>query len=185
MFILRTEVAELISTLHGDLTEVQRRSTMSSHDVELDNPSLSSTRNATSIQYVPINTLERHSFSQFLSNELMLRGLSMIGSLKCRQEKSRDALRGEATIVRLAKEIAHGEVKEGAYFLLMHTLPCVLHMENRNGIKLLTMILIKGLSNAKKGFLYCDVDAEGTRVKHPQSLHPREQRRSLPMDVSF
>jgi hypothetical protein len=73
-------------------------------------------------------------------------------------------LLGEATVARLAKEIAHGEVKEGAYFLLMHTLPCVLHMENRNGIKLLTMVIIEGLSNAKKQLLYCRVNAEGTRV---------------------
>jgi hypothetical protein len=99
-----------------------------------------------------------------LSNELILRGLSIAGNVECRQEKLKDALRGEATIARLAKEIAHGEVKEGAYFLLMHTLPCVLHMENRNGIKLLTMMFIEGLSNAKQGSLYGDVNAEGTRV---------------------
>jgi hypothetical protein len=37
-------------------------------------------------------------------------------------------------------------------------------MENRNDIKLLTMVLIEGLSNAKKKLLYSDVSAEGTRV---------------------
>lgn len=37
-------------------------------------------------------------------------------------------------------------------------------MENRNGIKLLTMVLIEGLSNAKKKSLYPDVNAAGTRV---------------------
>ena len=46
----------------------------------------------------------------------------------------------------------------------MQTLPCVLHMENRKGIKLLTMAFIEGLSNAKKGLLFNDVNAEGTRV---------------------
>jgi hypothetical protein len=46
----------------------------------------------------------------------------------------------------------------------MQTLPCVLHMENRNGIKLLTMAFIEGLSNAKKKLLYTDVNAEGRRV---------------------
>ena len=73
-------------------------------------------------------------------------------------------LRGESTINRLSKEIAHGEVREGAYFLLMQTLPCVLHMENRNGIKLLTMLFIEGLSNVKKKPLYTDVNAEGARL---------------------
>lgn len=46
----------------------------------------------------------------------------------------------------------------------MQTLPCVLHMENRNGIKFLTMALIEGLSNAKKKLLYSDVNAEGKRL---------------------
>jgi hypothetical protein len=39
-------------------------------------------------------------------------------------------------------------------------------MENRNGIKILTMALIEGLSNAKKKVLYPNINAEGTRVLH-------------------
>jgi hypothetical protein len=46
----------------------------------------------------------------------------------------------------------------------MQTLPCVLHMENRNGIKLLTMVFLEGLLNAKKTLLYSDINAEGARV---------------------
>jgi hypothetical protein len=57
-----------------------------------------------------------------------------------------------------------GEVKEGAYILLMNTLPCVQHMDNRNGIKILSMLLIESLSNAKKRLLYIEVRAEGMRV---------------------
>ncbi|KAI2490108.1 hypothetical protein MHU86_24479 [Fragilaria crotonensis] len=37
-------------------------------------------------------------------------------------------------------------------------------MENRNGIKLMTMAFIEGLSNAKKKCLYNDMKAEGKRV---------------------
>jgi hypothetical protein len=161
---MQAEVAELITAMHCDLEEIQGGSMISGQDVELDNPLQSSTRNATSIHFVPTNALEKQSFSRLLSDELMLRGLRMSGSMDSRRETLREALLGEATVARLAKEIAHGEVKEGAYFLLMHTLPCVLHMENRNGIKLLTMVIIKGLSNAKKQLLYCRVNAEGTRV---------------------
>jgi hypothetical protein len=94
----------------------------------------------------------------------MLRGLDISGTLDIRRETLQLSLHREATISRLAKEIAYGKVWEGAHFLSMHTLPCVLHMENRNDIKLLTMVLIEGLSNAKKKLLYSDVSAEGTRV---------------------
>jgi hypothetical protein len=72
------------------------------------------------------------------------------------------ALNGELTINRLSKEISHCKVREGA--LMQETLPCVLHMENCNGIKLVTMVFIEGLSNAKKKLLYRDVGTEGTRI---------------------
>ena len=75
------------------------------------------------------------------------------------------ALKDEATIRWLSKEIEHGNVKEGAYFLLMHTLPCVLHMENRNGIKILSMLLVEGISNAKRQLSYAHINGEGTRVQ--------------------
>lgn len=91
------------------------------------------------------------------------------------RENLRVALKGESTINRLSKEISHGEVREGAYFLLMQTLPCVLHMENRNGIKLLTMAFIEGLSNAKKRHLFNGINAEGMRV----SLYVTEVERLI------
>ena len=161
---MQLEVAELISTLNGALEEVQAESKMAHHDVEVEDPLPSSTADSASIHYMPMNARQRQSFSRLLSNELMLRGLDISGSMELRRENLRQSLQREATVSRLGKEIAHGEVKEGAYFLLMHTLPCVLHMENRNGIKLLTMVLIEGLSNAKKKSLYPNVNAEGTRV---------------------
>jgi hypothetical protein len=161
---MQLEVAELITTLNGALEEIQAQSKMVRHDVEVEDPLPSSRTDAASIHYVPMNALERQSFSQLLSNELMLRGLDISGSMELRRESLRESLQREVTVSRLGKEITHGEVKEGAYFLLMHTLPCVLHMENRNGIKLLTMVLIEGLSNAKKKSLYPDVNAAGTRV---------------------
>jgi hypothetical protein len=161
---MQAEVQELLSMLEGALEDIQAESRMTRFDVELVVPSQSSTCDPLSIHFCPTNAVQRQSFSQLATNELMLRGLDINGSLETRREKLRHALQGESTINRLSKEISHGEAKEGAYFLLMQTLPCVLHMENRNGIKLLSMAFIEGLSNAKKKYLYTDIKAEGTRV---------------------
>ena len=57
---MQTEVAELISTLHCDLAEIQAESMMASHDVGFEDPLPSSTRDATSIHFIPENTLESH-----------------------------------------------------------------------------------------------------------------------------
>lgn len=111
----------------------------------MEDPLEDSTVDTASIHFNPRNADERQLFNELLTRELLLRGLEIRGNLETKRANLRKALEGEATIVRRTKEIAHGEVKDGAYFLLMHTLPCVLHMENRNGLKLLTMVLIKGL----------------------------------------
>lgn len=86
---MQAEVAELITAMHCDLEEIQGGSMISSHDVELDNPLQSSTRNATSIHFVPTNALEKQLFSRLLSDELMLRGLRMSGSMDSRRETLR------------------------------------------------------------------------------------------------
>ena len=152
---MKVEVKELLATLEGALEEIQAESLMSRVDVEL--ATIPSQSDPQSIHFCPTNATQRQSFSRLVTNELILRGLDITGTLETRREKLVDAMKGELTINRLSREIAHGEVREGAHFLLMQTLPCVLHMENRNGIKFLTMALIEGLSNAKKKHLYTDV----------------------------
>ena len=144
------EVKELLTTLEGPLDEIQAESQMTCSDVEILFPSQSSTCDPQSIHFCPTNSMQRSSFSRLVTNELIMRGLGVHGTLEIRQAKLLDALRGESTINQLLSVISHGEVQEGAYFLLMQTLPCVLHMEHHNGIKLLTMLIIEGLSNTKK-----------------------------------
>ena len=47
----------------------------------------------------------------------------------------------------------------------MQTLLCILQMDNRNGIMILSMLLVEGFSNTKKRLLFADVNAEqGSRV---------------------
>jgi hypothetical protein len=53
---------------------------------------------------------------------------------------------------------------EGALFLLMQAVPCLLHMENRCGLKLLTMLLIEGLDSAISGDLYTEERSEQKRI---------------------
>lgn len=163
---MRAEVNELVGRLEGALEDIMNESKITRYDVEINTPSEKSTRDPFSIHYCPMNEKELQSFDSLVTNELIVRGMDhdLDGALEIRRESLRVALKGESTINRLSKEISHGEVREGAYFVLMQTLPCVLHMENRNGIKLLTMAFIEGLSNAKNGDIFNNVAAEGTRV---------------------
>jgi hypothetical protein len=63
------------------------------------------------------------------------------------------------------KKVAHGTLEDHALFVVLYTIPCILHAENSMGIKLLTMLLIEGLDNCKKGLLYPQINALGKKVE--------------------
>ena len=176
---MKEEVAEYVATMEGVVVDLQGGSKVTRFDVDIDSPTDASRQDPLSIHFHPIDKRLRQTFSALVRNELILRGLNVNGNLEARRERLRHALQGESTINRLSKEIAHGEVREGAYFLLMQPLPCVLHMENRNGIKLLTMVVLEGLSNVKKKLLYTDINGEGRRLSQYISEVERIVNRSI------
>jgi hypothetical protein len=89
-----------------------------------------------------------------------LRGLSPIGSLGALQSRLKIELLKENRVQRNIRAINHMTEDEGALFLLMQAVPCLLHMESCCGLKLLTMLLIEGLDSAISGDIYQDVQSE-------------------------
>ena len=91
--------------------------------------------------------------------------MSPLGTLSVKRNSLSIALRSEAKIRLLLTELEHGTPNEGAMFLLIQATPNILHLENRVGIKFLTMRLIEGLPDARKDALYDDAGAEGHRIE--------------------
>ena len=158
------ELNRLTAGLSGSIETVDRESRLQRDDVEEAVPE--SDRNPASIHFHPETAEEKLKFGELLSAELILRGMSPVGRLSTKVETLLKAVRAEAKIRLLLTELEHGSPSEGAMFLLIQAIPCILHMENRVGIKILTMLMIEGLSNAKRKVLYTDIQAEGPRVAH-------------------
>ena len=55
----------------------------------------------------------------------------------------------------LVKKIGKSDTRAQDIDKIMQYLPCVMHLENRVGIKILTMLLIEGLSNAAGNEIPC------------------------------
>jgi hypothetical protein len=159
----RLELELLTAGLQGNLALIDEGSKMQLDDVETVTPA--SDRNPSSIHHLPETAAERLQFGLLLSDELVLRDMSPLGTLVVKRDSLLKALVAESKIRLLLTELAHGTPSEGAMFLLIQAIPCILHLENRVGIKILTMLFIEGLSNAKKGKLYQEVPAEGPRVE--------------------
>jgi hypothetical protein len=159
----QVELNRLTAGLSGNLANIDSHTKMQSDDIQEATPE--SYRNPSSIHYEPETAEEKLQYGELLTDELVLRDMSPLGSVFVKHNTLRKALVAEAKIRLLLTELDHGSPSEGAMFLLIQAIPCILHLENRIGIKILTMLVIEGLSNAKKGLLYNDITAEGPRIE--------------------
>jgi len=91
------------------------------------------------------NIEELFFFSSLLTEELKLRNMPITGSLEERREALRNQLVFEEKLhlLKLAVERSeHG--KAAALMLIEQAIPCIMHLENRVGEKILTMLLSTG-----------------------------------------
>jgi hypothetical protein len=73
---MKTEAADLLSVLGTALEEIKADSKVTCDKVDIEVPLVRIATNAASIHFFQQNALEKQWFSQFFSNELMLRNLS-------------------------------------------------------------------------------------------------------------
>ena len=101
-------------------------------------------------------------YSEMITEDLLTRGLPATGNLQERRDRLRESFVIEFTYKTLQVAITHGNTgKDGALFHLLDAVPCILHMENRIGLKFLTMLAIKGLGNAISAATFSEEKAEG------------------------
>lgn len=93
-----------------------------------------------------------------------MRGLPGLDDMSMRRERLRDALRRERYLRKLKTQIEHGTADDNALFLVMQSIPCILHCANRVNLKLFSMLLEDGLAYAKKGKILSKYSAEGKRI---------------------
>jgi hypothetical protein len=103
-----------------------------------------------------VSEAERVEYSENIDEELEDRNLPDTGTLSDRQNRLKESLKMEYRYRQLKEGIARGEKMSNSAcaFSILDAVPCVLHMENRVGLKMLTLLLSDGLSHAKSGQLY-------------------------------
>jgi len=105
--------------------------------------------NPKSIWFEPTNREETRTFSELVNAELILRNEVPVVSLSARREQLRLCLGNEWALCKLQEEVTACDRPQEALFLLMNTIPCILHMEMRVGLKILTMLILEGKSVAE------------------------------------
>jgi hypothetical protein len=123
-----------------------------------------SATNLKSVHYLPTNFTEKRAYSNFITDELLLRELETEGDLVIRKDRLVTALRSERQCRNLAQKIKHATPKENALFAMMQAIPCILHCSNRVNIKLLSVLLTDGLNNAKSKKILSEHAGLGKRI---------------------
>ncbi|KAL7572700.1 hypothetical protein ACA910_008974 [Epithemia clementina (nom. ined.)] len=159
--VMEAELSTLDETFMGMLEEVKQVQSQSVLDM-LENPKIATvaaTNDSSSIHFAVHSGLPRQVVSEYnakITHNLELRNMdTSTGNLEERQKQLEARLIEEWTYVRLKSNVEeNGHRAAKALFLIMKTVPCILHAENRMGIKIFTMLLIEGLLNALKGALH-------------------------------
>jgi hypothetical protein len=115
---------------------------------------------------VEVSEEERDAYSSMLVLDLILRKLPFTGTISERQKRLREALVQEWTLKYLLSSLKHmGKRMDTCALLLIEAVPCILHLENRVGIKIFTMLLVEGLGNAKTGKILETETSEVSRIQ--------------------
>jgi hypothetical protein len=71
----------------------------------------------------------------------------------------------EYLLREIEADITHGTISQrSTLYLIINTIPCILHLENRVGLKCFTRLLRIGLDNVKEGILGMD-GGENVRIE--------------------
>ena len=101
-----------------------------------------------------------------------LRGRSVIrkGMSQMRQEII-ECLTMEKEISLLIEQIKCNNKQKYAIIQIMAYIPCIMHMETRIGIKILTLLLIEGLSSVQGGRLHLHIYGECNTEKQREQKY--------------
>jgi hypothetical protein len=157
MLTMEEQVTELENALK-DYADKLADSKIVSEDPDANEGHEASKTNPASIWFEPMTASDRNNFSKLINDELELRGFADLpGNLTTRRAFLKAKLSDEWKLLQLKDVIDGCERKETALFLLMQTVPCILHLENRVGLKQLEMLIVKGLSNAEEGSILSEI----------------------------
>jgi hypothetical protein len=66
------------------------------------------------------------------------------------QDLLKESLKKEHALFEILDELRHGTINEAtALYLVINVLPCILHLENRVGLKILSWLLRIGMDHVK------------------------------------
>jgi hypothetical protein len=112
------------------------------------------------------NQTDRNTYLMALANDLTIQNLETAGRINEMQERLKRTLCLEYVLKEIEGDIAHGTISQcSALYLIINAIPCILHLENRVGLKIFTRLLRIGLDNVKEGVILGTKASKNIRIQ--------------------
>ena len=105
------------------------------------------------IDYQARDANDKAIWARHITDELGRRCMPLAGTLFDRQQRLRRQLVNEQRSRDITRMLVESQPKDRAMYLVLQAVVCILHLENRVGLKSIESVLRSGLSNARKGVL--------------------------------
>ncbi|KAL7564496.1 hypothetical protein ACA910_017657 [Epithemia clementina (nom. ined.)] len=94
---------------------------------------------------------QRREYGRLVNHDLRIHRLDLGGSLETHQERLKTQHKAEYMFTKASNSLEDmsNSQKMAPMVMMMDLVPCILHLEIRVGLKFLTLVLKKGLTNAK------------------------------------
>ena len=149
---VKSELRVLLET-HNHLFDREKVAQMT---IKLDPNDVFANEDISNIDFEPQNDEDKAAFSNNLNHNLTLLGLSRRGNIGARRDLLRQHLEALDRRNQLEHAIEDFDIEDTSMILLYQAIPCVLHMENRVGEKMLKLLLIEGANER-------DLDKQATK----------------------
>jgi len=108
-----------------------------------------------------VSNEQKRQYARKVTYDLILRGMPVPELLADQQQSLQQALVVEHQYWDLGEAIAACDKERANIIALINNVPCILHLENRTGLKIFTTVVQKGLSRAKSGELFPETKDAG------------------------
>ena len=138
--LLRQKMGRYLESYGKDFEHVKKRS-----KIVYQPSAVNKQWDSMNIEFVPAGESEleeRAAFGTLVMEELRLRQLSLSGNFEERRARLKEVLALEQTIKLMQRAVQrNSEGKEAALLLIKQVPPCIMHLENRIGEKIITMLI--------------------------------------------
>ncbi len=154
---LHEQLGDILAQRMQPLADIRQRTRLNVNE-DPRRPTHDARKSIDSIHYElwrdSVSDEQKRQYARKLAYDLILRGMPVPELLVDQQQSLQQAFIMEHQYWNLGEALAECDEERANIIALINNVPCILHLENRTGLKIFTSVVQKGLSRALYGDIF-------------------------------